>query len=84
MYDGEKWTQMTLIPHKFRFHAAVELDNNRALLCGGVSCFDLDVVALCYIYSASNDTWIEAPPMFDKKWSHRMFVSNGLCICVIL
>jgi hypothetical protein len=66
-------------------HAAVALDNDRALMCGGIRNNaswpnKYEITPNCYIYSASKDQWTSAPPLTLFREYHVMVMFNGMVV----
>ncbi len=70
MYDGVSvWTAKAAMSPGRAGHAALALDDNRALVCGGVApAITLyEKLNTCVIYTASTDTWTTAPAMAQAR-----------------
>jgi N-acetylneuraminic acid mutarotase len=64
MYDGATWiSKAPMSPGRYA-HATVALDNDRALVCGGIA---PSVVNTCQIYTASTNTWSNATSMVQAR-----------------
>ena len=88
MFDGEQWLTLNSMPRPFYGHAAVALDDDRALICGG---YVMDAnggasaASDCYIYTASNDSWTHAPPMAFACVFHDLVLVDGeLSLLVVI
>ncbi len=82
MYDEETWITRTPMPRPTYGHAAVAIDSDRALMCGG---YVTGVpTAQCYVYSALNDSWTNAPPMAVEcaLRCHMVFVDGNIMFSV--
>ena len=77
MYDGVSvWvTKAAMSPGRYG-HAALALDNDRALVCGGYA--PTTVVNTCDIYTASSDTWTTAPAMVEARNYFNLVISEGM------
>jgi N-acetylneuraminic acid mutarotase len=71
---GSSWIARANIPVAVRKHSALALDANRALSCGGQSS---SIVADCYIYTATTDTWITAPATTQTRASFGLVMFSG-------
>ena len=77
MYDGVSvWVPKAAIsPGRFG-HAALALDDDRALVCGGVA--PSTIVNTCVIYTASTDTWTNASAMAQARNAFNLVMSEGM------
>jgi hypothetical protein len=57
-------------------HAALALDNDRALVCGGYA--PTTYVDTCVIYTASTNTWTTAPAMAQARNYFNLVMSEGM------
>ncbi len=77
MYDGVSvWVAKAAMSASRFGHAVLELDNDRALVCGGYA--PLTVVNTCVIYTASTDTWTTAPAMAQARNYFNLVMSEGM------
>ena len=77
MYDGVSvWTNKTAMSLGRYEHAALALDDDRALVCGGYA--PTTVVNTCVIYTASTDTWTTAPAMAQARAGFNLVMSEGM------
>jgi hypothetical protein len=77
MYDGVSvWVAKTSMPVGRCAHAALALDNERALVCGGKA--PSAVVDTCSIYNAPTDTWSTAPAMAQARRYFNLVMSEGM------
>ena len=77
MYDGVSiWTTKAAMSPGRWGHAALALDDNRALVCGGEA--PLSVVNTCVIYTASTNTWTTAPAMAQARCGSNLVMSEGM------
>ena len=76
MYDGVSvWVaKAPLSPGRYA-HAALALDDDRALLCGGET---PTVVNTCVIYTASTNTWTTALAMTQVRGAFNLVMSEGM------
>ncbi len=80
MFDGHNWLNKTSLPGgSICDHAALALDTNRALICGGLAFVDnwSQYVPDCQIYSASTDSWEGMAPMAEVRSGHSMVMFEG-------
>ena len=76
MYDDVSvWVAKAAMSPGRYGHAALALDDDRALVCGGNS---TTVVSTCDIYTASTDTWTTAPNMAQGRASFNLVMSEGM------
>jgi len=76
MYDGTSWvTKAAMSPGRYG-HAALALDNDRALVCGGNA--PSSTVNTCVIYTASTDIWTTAPDMAQARRFFNFVMSEGM------
>ena len=77
MYDGVSvWVaKATMSPGRYA-HAALALDDDRALVCGGYA--PSTIVNTCVIYTASTDTWTTAPAMAQARNRFNLVMSEGM------
>ena len=74
MYDGVSvWVAKAAMSPGRYGHAALALDNDRALVCGGASNGNT-----CVIYTASTDTWTTAPAMAQARSWFNLVMSEGM------
>jgi hypothetical protein len=82
MFDGQSWqTMLSVYSLPSQGHAGVALDNDRALICGGLKIGESKKTSDCLVYSASSDSWTQAAPMMTKSSYNSvlsMVVFNGL------
>jgi N-acetylneuraminic acid mutarotase len=78
MYNGSTWKTLNAMLNSLRQHVALVLDNNRALICGGISSKDgtCHTTSDCYLYTASNDSWQIMPNMAQNRSQHSMLLFN--------
>ena len=77
MYDGVSiWTSEAAMSPGREGHAALALDNDRALVCGGNA--PTTVVNTCVIYTASTNTWTTAPAMAQARRNFNLVMSEGM------
>ena len=77
MYDGVSvWTSKAAMSLGRKAHAALALDNDRALVCGGLA--PSTVVNTCVIYTASTNTWSTAPAMAQARMYFNLVMSEGM------
>jgi N-acetylneuraminic acid mutarotase len=78
MYDGEPaWVAKAAMSTGRSRHAALALDNDRALVCGGVA--PTTAVSTCDIYTASTDIWTTlAPTMAQVRANFNLVMSEGI------
>ena len=77
MYDGVSiWTSKAAMSPGRDAHAALALDNDRALVCGGLA--PTSVNNTCVIYTASTDTWTTAPAMAQARRYFNLVMSEGM------
>ena len=77
MYDGVSvWVaKAAMSPGRFG-HAALALDDDRALVCGGHA--SGTYVSTCAIYTASANTWTTAPAMAQARYGFNLVMSEGM------
>ena len=76
MYDGVSvWVAKAAMSPGRQGHAALALDDDRALVCGGNA---PGVVNTCVIYTASTDTWTTAPAMAQARECFNLVMSEGM------
>ena len=76
MYNGTSWVAKAAMSPGRNGHAALALDDDRALVCGGYA--PTTAVNTCVIYSASADTWTTAPPMAQARSEFNLVMSEGM------
>ena len=80
MYDGVSvWVAKAAMSPGRYGHAALALDDDRALVCGGA--YDngpTTVLNTCVIYTASTDTWTTAPAMAQARNFFNLVMSEGM------
>ncbi len=76
-YSGvSTWTsRLAMWPGRYG-HAALALDNDRALVCGGNA--PSTVVNTCVIYIASADTWTNASAMAQVRYGFNLVMLDGM------
>ena len=75
MYDGVSvWVAKAAMSPGRRGHAALALDDDRALVCGG----NYPAVNTCVIYTASTNTWTTAPAMAQVRSFFNLVMSEGM------
>ena len=78
MYDGVSiWTSKAAMSPGRYGHAALALDDDRALVCGGYSPYPT-AVNTCVIYTASTNTWTTAPAMAQTRYAVNLVMSEGM------
>jgi kelch-like protein 18 len=77
MYDGVSvWVaKAPMSPGRYG-HAALALDDDRALVCGGYA--PSSSVNTCVIYTASTNTWTTAPAMAQARYYFNLVMSEGM------
>jgi hypothetical protein len=74
MYNGTAWiAKAAMSPGRYG-HAALALDDDRALVCGG----NAPTVNTCAIYTASTNTWTTAPAMAQARIYFNLVMSEGM------
>ena len=73
MYDGTSWVAKAAMSPGRWGHAALALDDDRALVCGGYP-----AVNTCVIYTASTNTWTTAPAMAQARDNFNLVMSEGM------
>ena len=74
MYDGVSvWVAKAAMSPGRYAHAALALDDDRALVCGGYP-----GVNTCDIYTASTNTWSTAPVMAQARNYFNLVMSEGM------
>ena len=77
MYDGVSvWVAKAAMSPGRYYHAALALDDDRALVCGGYA--PTTVVNTCVIYTASTNTWTNAPNMAQERHHFNLVMSEGM------
>jgi hypothetical protein len=77
MYDGVSvWVAKAAMSPGRYTHAALALDNDRALVCGGEAPTALSNT--CVIYTASTNTWTTAPAMAQARRNFNLVMSEGM------
>ena len=76
MYSGTSWVAKATMSSGRRGHAALALDNDRALVCGGSA--PSTPANSCAIYTASTDTWTTAPAMAQARKYLSLVISEGM------
>jgi hypothetical protein len=80
------WSALTPMEQPLGGHAAVALDTNTAVVCGG----DKYGVAqsACFTYAAASDAWSAAPHLNTGRYYHGMAVYKGVrklfALCIII
>ena len=78
MYDGVSvWVAKAAMSPGRSGHAALALDDDRALVCGGLAP-NPTVVNTCVIYTASTDSWTTAPTMAQARSYFNLVMSEGM------
>ena len=76
MYDGvSMWVAKAAMSPGRYGHAALALDNDRALVCGG---YAPSVANTCVIYTASTNTWAPAPALAQVRSQFNLVMSAGM------
>ena len=79
MYDGVSvWVAKAAMSPGRQAHAALALDNDRALVCGGQSGATGAMLNTCVIYTASTDIWTTAPAMAQARSAFNLVMSEGM------
>ena len=74
MYDGVSvWVAKAAMSPGRYYHAALALDDDRALVCGGSGPLNT-----CVIYTASTNTWTTAPAMAQARRHFNLVMSEGM------
>jgi hypothetical protein len=83
MYDNvSSWvSKATMSPGRYG-HAALALDNDRALVCGGNAPSAVDNT--CNIYTASTNTWTTASAMLQARIYFGLVMSESMLHMVFL
>ena len=76
MYNGTAWVAKAAMSPGRYGHAALALDNDRALVCGGYA--PSNAVNTCVIYTASTDIWTAAPTMAQQRYFFNLVMSEGM------
>jgi len=77
MYDGVSvWTSKAAMSPGRIGHAALALDNDRALVCGGSA--PSSVSNTCVIYTASTNVWTTAPAMAQARNIFNLIMSDSM------
>ena len=76
MYNGTSWVAKAAMSPGRNAPAALALDDDRALVCGGYA--PSAVVSTCVIYTASTDTWTTAPAMAQVRSYFNLVMSEGM------
>jgi hypothetical protein len=77
MYDGVSvWVAKASMPVGRYGHAALALNDDQALVCGGKAPTTIDNT--CIIYTASIDTWTTAPVMAQARYAFSLVMSEGM------
>ena len=77
MYDGVSvWVAKAAMSPGRYGHAALALDNDRALVCGGYA--PSAIVNTCTIYTASTDLWSTAQVMAQARYMFVLVMSEGM------
>ena len=78
MYDGvSNWTSKAPMSPGRYAHTALALDDDRALVCGGIAP-SWPAVNTCVIYTASTNTWTTAPAMAQARYMYNLVMSEGM------
>jgi hypothetical protein len=84
MFNGASWVAINFnhMPFALREHTSVAIDNETALICGGIG-YRLTgdgctALSNCFIYNATSDQWRDAPKMAQARQDHSMVVFNGI------
>jgi hypothetical protein len=79
--DGYWQSDPKPLPNTLQQHAAVALDADRALVCGGIATKNGTCIPLadCNIYTRSTNSWSGAPPMAQMRCQHSMLLFNSEC-----
>ncbi len=80
MYDGvSAWVAKAAISPGRSSFAALALDDDRALVCGGFAPYPTtSSVITCLIYTASTNTWSTAPNMAQARRYFNLVMSEGM------
>ena len=71
------WTDTRDMASRHKFHAMVELQGGKALLCGGKES-DTSIVATCELYDPKTDTWTLTASLSTPRAYHEMvLLSSG-------
>ena len=74
MYDGVSiWTPKAAMSPGRYGHAALALDDDRALVCGGFGPLNT-----CVIYTASANNWTTAPNMAEARLYFNLVMSESM------
>ena len=76
MYNGTSWVAKAAMSPGRVAHAALALDNDRALVCGGYA--PSAVTNTCQFYTASTNTWTTAPAMAQARAYFNFVMSDGM------
>ena len=76
-YNGTSWVAKAAMSPGRYGHAALALDDDRALVCGGYAPSPT-IVNNCTIYTASTDTWTTAPAMAQARNYFKLVMSEGM------
>ena len=77
MYDGVSvWVAKAAMSPGRYGHAALALDDDRALVCGGYA--PSAVTNTCQFYTASTNTWTTAPAMAQARDYLYLVMSEGM------
>jgi N-acetylneuraminic acid mutarotase len=76
VYDGTQWTLRARMPIGLIRHAAIALDADRALICGG-QLINNRATGNCSVYTASTDDWAPEAPLMIARFGHSMVLWQG-------
>jgi len=74
--DNATWTARASMPLKLFDHAAVALDANTILACGGFT-LPHTVVPDCNMYDATSDAWTAGKPLKKARFAHGQAFYKG-------
>ncbi len=75
MYNGTSWIARAAMSPGRDTHAALALNYDRALVCGG---YTTAYVNTCVIYNASANNWTTAPAMTEARYGLNLVMSEGM------
>jgi hypothetical protein len=83
-FEDGAWRARAHMPHALFSHAAVQVDNSTAMVCGGWNSSPA-MQSDCYLYNAKTDEWIATAKMNTARAGHGMAVYNSTAhvMCVI-
>jgi hypothetical protein len=77
VYNGTSWVAKAVMLSGRQGHAALALDDDRALVCGGYAP-SAPTVKTCIIYTASTNIWTTAPAMAQARLHFKLVMSEGM------